>query len=118
MTSRAVNGFPMKLVTRVNAGVDDRGQPVMDDEWVDFQGYFWQWGTEDSDRSGEVSLETGKVIMFLDRTISPEGWYAIEFQSEGTLKKFEIIGKPEPKHSLARGNTLHHWEVLVQRAAA
>jgi len=110
----------MRLLVRTEIGEDSWGHPLVDeDATIEFAGYFYQYGTEDSDRSGNVTTETGKIIMFPnDRTIEPLSWQAIEFDLLGKVQRWEIIGKPEPKFSMARNGTLHHWECLVSRAAA
>lgn len=109
----------MRLLSRQESGMDSWGQPVLEEVVIPVSGYFYQFGTEDSDRGGTVSAETGKVLMWPDGAPShPRGWYAVEFDVLDTTHRWEIIGPPEPKFSLALGGQLNHWEFLVSRAAA
>lgn len=110
----------LRLIARAEAGVDDWGQPVLEETVLPAAGYFWQFGVDDSDRAGgNVERETGKVLLWPDDAFRfPRSWHAIEFDVLGETQRWEIIGPPEPKHSIALGGQLHHWEMLVSRAAA
>lgn len=109
----------MRLLVRTEVGTDTWGKPVLDDDSVAVNGYFYQYGTEDPDRSGTVTTETGKLLLWpTNINVKPHEWHAIQFTLLGEPQTWEIVGKPEPKFSLARKGKIHHWECLVSRAAA
>jgi hypothetical protein len=119
MSIMAKPALKMRLLVRTEIGTDTWGKPVLDDDSVVVNGYFYQYGTMDPDASGTVTVETGKVILLpVNIKVQPHEWQAIEFDLLGKTQRWEIVGKPEPKFSLARRGKIHHWECLISRAAA
>ena len=119
MASSLIFSRDLTLLARTQTGSDTWGNPVVEEKKVATKGYFYQFGTEDPDRSGAVSSETVKVLMApLIGNLVPEDWFGVEVDVEGTTRRYEIVGDPEPKYTLARGGKLHHWELLVTKAAA
>lgn len=120
MLTKQAPAVSMALVVRTHVGDDDWGQPVMEEALVPFRGYFYQYGSEDTDRTGGVNVDTGKVLMMVDGAmeVRPHEWLAVDVDVNGFIRRYEIIGPPEPKVSLAQGGRIHHWELLVSRAAA
>ncbi len=108
----------MRLIRPEQSGMDNWGHAIVEEQTIDFNGYYYQFGTEDPDREGQVNVETGKVIGFFPKSVRPRRTDAIEFDVDGEPLRLQIIGNPEPKFSLARGKRLHHWEMLVSGAAA
>jgi hypothetical protein len=111
----------MTLVVRVDTGQGDSwNQNATDDELVPVKGYFWQSETFDPDEAAEVTGETLKAAFLppAERHNHPKSFHALRYEyPDGMMVEWEIVGKPEPKYSLARGR-LHHYEVKLGRAAA
>lgn len=110
--------LPLRLIQRAVIGEDDWGQPIVEETPVECRGYFYTLGGDDPDREGAVTTDTGKVILFPPPGVRPHEWLAIEADIDGKNRRWEIVGKPEPKFSLARGGQLHHYELLVTWGAA
>jgi hypothetical protein len=115
-----VFGLSMSLLARDDSGQSDSwNKPFMTVTRVAVMGYFWQTEVGSDPDSGDVTREVAKAAFLPPKSNSwqPKSFHGLEFVLGGETITWEIIGEPEPKFSMARGGTLHHYEVTIRRAA-